>query len=158
MPVGYKSKSILWQIEYLEKFPISYERNILISKLKSELEDDNKSYFKFNYVKHHMNIDIYEIISKDLYWHFKRLLDTMNENNVCDLDSLAVKKSAKYVIKDKLIKFGLIKQIKMPNNVNSKIYINPLFWLRNRVLVNKELEKEFREVNKQMYKTNLLNN
>jgi hypothetical protein len=60
----YKSKSILEQIEYLEKCPISYERNILIAKLKSELDNEVKHLFKFKYIKHHiyMNIDIYQII------------------------------------------------------------------------------------------------
>jgi len=58
----YKSKTILKQIVMLEKLPRSYEINILISELKQQLEDRQKTYFKFNYVKHHMNIDIYEII------------------------------------------------------------------------------------------------
>lgn len=153
----HKSKQIIEQIKYLEWLPISYERNIIIAKLKCELEDKKKTYFKFKYIKHHiyMNIDIYEIIWKDLYWHFKRLLDTMNENNVCDLDKLDLKKSAKYVVKDKLIKFWLIKEIILKNNVNRKIYINPAFWLNSRILVNPELEEQFREVNKNLYNLDL---
>ena len=51
----------------------------------------------------------------------------MNENNVCDLDMLALQKSAKYNVKDKLESFGLIKEVKLKGNVNHKIYINPLF-------------------------------
>lgn len=157
MQDDYKSKEILSQIRYLEKLPISYERNILIARLKSELENTKKTFYDFKYIKHHiyMNIDIYEIIWKDLYWHFKRLLDTMNENNVCDLDKLDLKKSAKYIVKDKLITYWLIKEIKLKNNVNSKIYINPAFWLNNRVLVNPELEEHFREVNKSLYNLDL---
>lgn len=150
-----KSKTILKQIELLERSPPSYEISILISKLKDELEQTKKSYFKFNYVKHHMNIDIYEIIWKDLYWHFKRLLDTMNENNVCDLDTLDVKKSAKYNIKSKLIDFWLIKEIKKKWNVNKKLYINPLFWLRNRMNIDSELKKEFQEVNEKIFNIKL---
>ena len=154
----YKSKSILEQIEYLEKCPISYERNILIAKLKSELDNEVKHLFKFKYIKHHiyMNIDIYQIIWKDLYGHFKRLIDTMNENNVCDLDKLDLKRASKYIVKNKLIDYWLIKEIKLKNNINGKIYVNPAFWLNNRVLVNNELEKEFREVNKQLYNLDLL--
>lgn len=150
-----KSKTILKQISLLERSPPSYERNVLISKLKNELESIWKNYFKFNYVKHHMNIDIYEIIWKDLYWHFKRLLDTMNENNVCDLDSLDVKKSAKYNIKKDLIQHGLLKEIVKSWNVNKKLYINPLFWLRNRNWVDSELKKEFQEVNERIFNTKL---
>lgn len=157
MQDDYKSKEILSQIRYLEKLPISYERNILIARLKSELENTKKTFYSFKYIKHHiyMNIDIYEIIWKDLYWHFKRLLDTMNENNVCDLDKLDLKKSAKYIVKEKLITYWLIKEIKLKNNVNSKIYINPAFWLNNRVLVNPELEEHFREANKSLYNLDL---
>ena len=157
MQNDYKCKWILEQLEYLEKCPISYERNILISKLKTDLDSEHKHYFKFKYIKHHiyMNIDIYEIIWKDLYWHFKRLLDTMNENNVCDLDKLDLKKSAKYIVKDKLINYWLIKEVKLKNNVNSKLYVNPAFWLNNKIVVNNELEKEFREVNKQLYDIDL---
>lgn len=155
MSKDYKIKWILQQIEYLEKFPTSYERNILIAKLKSEIEDKNKNYFKFKFIKHNMNIDIYEIIWKDLYGHFKRLIDTMNENNVCDLDKLSLWKSAKYVVKEKLVSHWLIKEIRMPNNINSKIYINPLFWLNNRIYVNPDLEKEFREINKNIYNIEL---
>lgn len=154
----FKSKQIIEQIEYLEKLPISYERNILIARLKAELEETKKSFYNFKYIKHHiyMNIDIYEIIWKDLYWHFKRLIDTMNENNVCDLDKLDLKKSSKYVVKDKLINFWLIKEIKLKNNVNNKIYVNPAFALNNRILVNSELEKEFRDVNIELYWLDLL--
>ena len=155
METNAKSKTILKQIELLEKTPISYERNVLISELKNKLEQTSKTYFKFNYVKHHMNIDIYEIIWKDLYWHFKRLLDTMNENNVCDLDTLDVKKSAKYNIKSKLIDYWLIKDIKKKGNVNKKLYINPLFWLRNRANVDIELKKEFSEVNEKIFNIKL---
>ena len=151
----YKSKTILKQIETLEKLPISYEINILISKLKQQLEDTQKTYFKFNYVKHHMNIDIYEIIWKDLYWHFKRLLDTMNENNVCDLDSLDIQRAAKFNVKKKLIAHWLIKDIKKKWNVNTKLYINPLFWLRHRVEVDIELKKEFKEINQKIYNITL---
>jgi hypothetical protein len=103
-----------------------------------------------------MNIDIYQIIWKDLYGHFKRLIDTMNENNVCDLDKLDLKRASKYIVKNKLIDYWLIKEIKLKNNINGKIYVNPAFWLNNRVLVNNELEKEFREVNKQLYNLDLL--
>jgi len=151
----YKSKTILKQIVMLEKLPRSYEINILISELKQQLEDRQKTYFKFNYVKHHMNIDIYEIIWKDLYWHFKRLLDTMNENNVCDLDTLDIKRAAKFNVKRNLISFWLIVDIKKKNNVKSKLYINPLFWLRNKIQVDKELKEAFKEVNKKMYNITL---
>ena len=155
----YKIKQILKQIELLEKLPISYERNILIAELKNKIEN-KKSYFKFRYIKHniYMNIDIYEIIWKDLYWHFKRLIDTMNENNVCDLDKLDLKKSAKYSVKDKLISFWLIKQVKLKSNINSKLYINPAFALNNRININNELEEVFREENKKLYNLDLSNN
>ncbi|MCP4523273.1 MAG: hypothetical protein GY828_03570 [Candidatus Gracilibacteria bacterium] len=155
METNAKSKTILKQIEMLEKAPVSYERNILISELNNKLEQTNKTYFKFNYIKHHMNIDIYEIIGKDLYGHFKRLLDTMNENNVCDLDTLDVKKSAKYNIRKELIIYGLIKEIKKGENVNKKLYINPLFGLRNRANVDTELKKEFAEINKRLFNIKL---
>ena len=151
----YKSNTILKQIDLLQKLPISYERNTLIAELKSKLEETKKAYFKFNYVKHHMNIDIYEIVWKDLYWHFKRLLDTMNENNVCDLDRLDIKKSAKYNIKNSLVSFGLLKEIKKKWNVNKKLYINPLFWLRNRIQSDIELKKEFKEINQELYNIKL---
>ncbi len=147
----YKSNTILKQIDLLEQTPISYERNVLISELKNKLEETSKSYFKFNYVKHHMNIDIYEIIWKDLYWHFKRLIDTMNENNVCDLDKLDVKRASKFNIKKKLIEFWLIKEIVKKNNINKKLYINPLFWLRNRITIDNQLQEEFKKVNKELY-------
>lgn len=155
METNAKSKTILKQIELLERSPPSYERNVLISRLRNELEATWKTYFKFNYVKHHMNIDIYEIIWKDLYWHFKRLLDTMNENNVCDLDTLDVKKSAKYNIRKELISHWLLKDIKKKWNVNKKLYINPLFWLRNRMNIDNELKKEFAEVNERIFNIKL---
>ena len=155
METNAKSKTILKQIELLEKTPISYERNVLISELKNKLEQKNKNYFKFNYVKHHMNIDIYEIIWKELYWHFKRLLDTMNENNVCDLDMLDIKRAAKFNVKKSLLSFWLIKDIKKKWNVWKKLYINPLFWLRNRLNIDSELKKEFAEVNERRFNIKL---
>jgi hypothetical protein len=36
----------------------------------------------------------------------------MNENNVCDLDSLDIQRAAKFNVKKSLISFGLIKDIK----------------------------------------------
>jgi len=64
MQKDFKSKQTLLQIEYLENLPVSYERNIIIAKLKAELDENKKVFFNFRYIKHHiyMNIDIYEII------------------------------------------------------------------------------------------------
>lgn len=155
MKNDYESKTILKQIEIVQKAPLSYERNILLSELKQKLSDKKKIFFKFNYVKHNMNIDIYDIIWKELYWHYKRLIDTMNENNVCDLDMIDVKRSAKYTIKNKLISYWLIKEIKKKWNVNKKLYINPLFWLRNRKTVDNELMEEFKDINKELYNIDL---
>jgi len=153
MDKGCKRNFLNKQKELLYRLPSSYERNIMISEKDSQLNNKINNYPKFRYVKHfkHMEIDIYEILWNQLYGHFKRLLDTMNENNVVDLDSISVWRSAKFVIKNKLIWYWVLREVKMDKNINSKLYMNPLFWLYNRVSIKKELLDEFKDINNKFY-------
>lgn len=102
-----------------------------------------------------MNIDIYEIIGKDLYGHMSRLIDTMNENNVVDFENLAVGRAMRFNIKRDLIAYGIIKKAKLWKNLNHKLYMNPLFGLKNRVYPGNELIQEFAEINKRVYNIKL---
>ena len=117
---GVKIKSLHKQVEYLKKLKIDYNRNILISRLKNEIESLWNKKLKFNYVKHHMNIDIYEIIWKDLYGHMNRIMDTMNENNVIDMDMIDLSRSWKFAVKKQLIAHWILKSFRKNNNSNLK--------------------------------------
>lgn len=150
-----KSKSLMEQIDYLRALSPTLERNLLISKLRYEMEKKDEQRIKFNYVKHHMNIDMYEIIWKDLYWHMSRLIDTMNENSVVDLDMLAVGRTMKYNIKKDLIAHWVLKAFRKDERSSLKLYMNPLFWLKNRVYPGEKLKSEFKDINKKIYNITL---
>lgn len=151
----FKVKELEDKIKFLKTTPSCYERNVLIAELYAQIDSKQKVFAKFNYVKHHkyMDIDIYKILWKDLYGHFKRLVDTMNENNVCDLDMLDIKRTQKYMVKVWLESHWLIKEVKW--DIRSKIFLNPAFALNNRILVSADLEELFREENMHLYKLDL---
>ena len=150
-----KIKSLQKHIEYLEGLEITYSRNIMISNLKNDIESLGNKRLKLKFVKLHMNIDIYKIIWKDLYGHMTRLSSTMNENSVVDFDMLDVWRAMKFNIKRDLKAHGVLKSFRKNKDSNLKTYLNPLFWLKNRVYPGKILINEFAEINKNIYNTNL---
>ena len=84
-----------------------------------------------------------------------RLIDTMNENNVVDLDTLSIWRAMRFNIKRDLIAHWVLKSFKKKDNSSNKLYMNPLFGLKNRVYPDKILRKEFAEINKNIYNINL---
>ena len=141
-----KKREITSQISKLRDAPPSYEISILIARLESEIEE--VTYFNnFSFVRHYvdMKVDIYEILGTTLYWHFKRLLDTMNNNNVIEFEELAVNKRQMEKIRVSLKRFGLVKKLRLWKV--AKWYVNPAFGIKLRKNLNSWLVEGFAEDN-----------
>jgi len=154
-----KSKSLNEEQKDLidEYLPPGVAKNLLSSEKQNQIDGRKNIYSKFRFVKTHIikDFDIYDILWKDLYWHFSRLLNTMNENNVVDLDMLSVSKRTKYVIQKQLIDEWVLKKFRKDDSCRMKLYMNPLFWLKDRKTISAELIREFWDITLEKFNTNL---
>ena len=72
-----------------------------------------------------------------------------------DMDMIDLSRSWKFAVKKQLIAHWILKSFRKNNNSNLKTYLNPLFWLKNRIYPRDKLIKEFEEVNKRIYNIKL---